>query len=349
MLDILFTMKIYFNQLRQHLSTNLLPVYLVSSDEPLQQIEALDLIRKKAFDTGFLERKILTVLPGFDWKMFQQESDNYSLFSEKIIIDLNIPNGKIGKEGSDVIKTYCNKPNSDVLVVIRVPKLQASALQQAWVKSIDKIGAVLRIYMLTHKETDQWLSQNIKKFGLNLDNKCKSILLNSIEGNLIAAKQELFKLKIGFGDQKISEEDLFNTLANDSRYEVFDLTQAILIGDFERISKITHRLMQEGVPELLVLYAITSEVRNLLKLLQGSSDNTEKHLARIWPQERKAAYRQALERLSVKRCEELLHDCIQTDRVIKGFHQGNMGDELLKLGLCAGANKEFNFYSSNTL
>lgn len=342
-------MKIYFNQLRQHLSTNLLPVYLVSSDEPLQQIEALDLIRKKAFEAGFTERKILTVLPGFDWKIFQQEADNYSLFAEKIIIDLNIPNGKIGKEGSEVVKAYCDKTNTEVLILIRMPKLESNVVQQAWVKSIDKIGAILRIYKLTQKETEQWLSKNIKKYNLNLDNKCKSILLKSIEGNLIAAKQELFKLKVGFGNQKITEEDLFNTLANDSRYEVFDLTQAILLGDFERISKITHRLKQEGVPELLVLYAITSEVRNLLKMSLEGSENTEKYIARIWPKERKSAYRQALDRLSVKKCEELLHHCIQTDRVIKGFHQGNKWDELLKLGLLAGAKKEFDFYSCNTL
>ena len=96
-------------------------------------------------------------------------------------------------------------------------------MQQAWVKRVDKIGAVLRIYKLTFQETEQWLNKNIQKYGLNLENKCKSILLNNIEGNLIAAKQELFKLKVSFGNEQISEEDLFNTLANDSRYEVFDL------------------------------------------------------------------------------------------------------------------------------
>ncbi|MGV6826602.1 MAG: DNA polymerase III subunit delta [bacterium] len=314
-------MQLKPGQLASHLSKQLAPIYLVSGDEPLQQMESCDAIREAARKNGYSSREIMEVDTRFDWNRLQSEADALSLFAEKKIIDLRIPSGKPGREGGAALTAYAQNLPEDTLLLITLPKLDQAQQRSKWFTSLDKQGVVIRLWPLKDRELNQWISQRMHQAGLQPGPGAVELLAERIEGNLLAARQEIEKLALHPGPGQISREVLADSVADSARYDVFSLADTALGGDATQSSRIISGLQAEGVALPLLLWSLTREVRLLCQLhhaiKNGKSPDQALTAARVW-KSRAPLVKRGLQRLSYPRCQALLSKCQQADASSKG-------------------------------
>lgn len=256
-------MRLRQEQLDGHLQTQLAPVYFVSSDEPLQSMVAVDAIRKAANNKGYIERDILNVEGQFDWGLLQSASEMLSLFSEKKIVDLRLPSGKPGQQGSKAIQAYLKKIPDDKILIIQSGKIDYRARNAAWVKAIDAAGVVIQIWDLSPAQTLAWVAKRVRQTGLQPSQDAIRLLTERVEGNLLAAAQEIQKLHSLFGEGVVSDQQVLESVTDSSRFSIFDLSDAIMVADKKRIQHILKILREEGTAVTLVLWAITDLARKL--------------------------------------------------------------------------------------
>jgi DNA polymerase-3 subunit delta len=187
-------MRLRANQLDTELQKKLMPVYLVTGDEPLLIQEALDSIRQACKQRGFDERKILEVDRKFDWQSLLEEANTLSLFSEKILTELRLGTTKPGVPGGKILQSYCKALPEDKVLLICAGKMDSKSLAAKWCSEIDRVGAIVQIWPIALHEMPQWLAQRARKMGLNIDKDAIQLLADRLEGNLLAAQQELEKL-----------------------------------------------------------------------------------------------------------------------------------------------------------
>ena len=317
-------MKLKPEQLSNHLQQPLLPVYLLSGDEPLLVQEAGDQLRQSARQAGFSEREVFHAEPGFAWESLLESSQSLSLFAEKRLIELHIPNGKPGTKGSDILSQLLQAPSDDNLLLIHCPKLDASAQRSAWFKAVDKAGAVLQVWPIEPQRLPGWINQRCRQQGLKLEGDCAQLLADRVEGNLLAAVQEIEKLKLLSPDGKINEQRVLGGVADSARYDLFGLIDTALEGKSERCLKMLNGLQAEGTDAIVILGSLSWELRKLLDLSQQAGQISEglykKH--RIWGK-RKGLVSTALRRLSCTQLETLLQQCSTIDQAIKGMRADN--------------------------
>ena len=259
-------MKIQGNQLSSHLNKYLAPCYLVSGDEPLLIDEALESIRKKAKKNGFISRELHIATQGFDWSSLKASIGNLSLFAEKQIIELRLPTGKPGKIGSAAIIDIVEQSDSDILFIIISSKLDRSSSSTKWVKAIDKRGVLLPFWPISISELPKWIANRMRLSGMKPDREAVMLITERVEGNLLAAHQEIEKLRLILGEGKVHADTVRKAVANNSRYDVFKLTDAALQGDGYRSIKILSRLRKEGIEPVIVTWALSKEIRTLAVL-----------------------------------------------------------------------------------
>ncbi len=315
-------MRLRLPGLKAHLEKEFAPVYLVTGDEPLQTLEAADAIRKAARDRGYSARDILEVDRGFKWHELATEASSLSLFSEQRIIDLRIPSGKPGAEGSKALVEYMERPAEDTLLLITMPKLERSQTNSKWFKAIDRVGAVLQIWPVEGPHLPNWIEQRMRGKGLMPEPGAAALLADRIEGNLLAASQEVEKLLLLHGTGGISCEQLVEAVSDSARYDVFDLVDSALAGKSDRSLRILHGLRGEGTAPPVVLWALAREVRMLAELafqVKGGMDPQRAVGARreVW-EKRKPLVARALQRLPVQSWRRLLGLCADADRAVKG-------------------------------
>lgn len=329
-------MKIYPDKLAGQLKQGLAPVYLVSGDEPLQLMECCDAIRAQLRAAGCNEREIMHVETGFDWRTLHNQACTMSLFSEKRLLELRIPSAKPGKEGSQAIQAFCNHPPEDDILLIICGKLERESQNSAWYKAIDKIGVVVQIWPVEHAQLPAWIARRMQQAGLRPAPQAEELIATRIEGNLLAASQEIEKLRLLYGEGNISVEQVLDAVADSARYDIFGLVDAALAGDAVRVVRMLDGLRGEGEESILILWALTKEVRALLKILddtrQGVTMDTALSRQRVWDK-RKALYQTALQRHPAGRLEQMLRLASRIDQVVKGQRSGNVWDELLELGV----------------
>ncbi|HHJ19592.1 MAG TPA: DNA polymerase III subunit delta, partial [Gammaproteobacteria bacterium] len=187
-------MKLAPRQLEHHLKKQLAPIYLLSGDEPLQMMEAADLLRKVAAEKGYSERQIIHAEAGFDWSVLRAEAAAMSLFSERKVLDLRLRSGKPGRDGSKALVQYASRSPEDNVLLIQTGKLDRSAMNSAWVKALDKAGVVIQIWELSPPETLNFVTQRLQAAGFIPDREAARLLTERVEGNLLAAVQEVEKL-----------------------------------------------------------------------------------------------------------------------------------------------------------
>jgi DNA polymerase-3 subunit delta len=313
--------KIQANQLSSYLKNNLAPCYLVSGDEHLLVEEALDSIRAVARDRGFTQRESHVATQWFDWANLAASSANLSLFAEQRIIELRLPTGKPGRAGSSAIVDLVERLGPELMLIVSTPKLDASAASSKWVKAIDASGIVLPLWPVGVRELPGWIAARMRAAGLEPDRTAAGLIADRVEGNLLAASQEIEKLRLLLGEGPISAEDVANAVADSSRYDVYKLVDAALAGDARRAVRILGGLRAEGVEPVIVFWALGRELR----LLAGLSDAVRQHVdlgqamqkARVWRN------RQGLVRSCVSRAPEgtfhrLLKAVGQGDAAAKG-------------------------------
>ncbi len=322
-------MQLDANQLSSSVDKGLSPVYLVSGDEPLQQGEAVDLIRKKAREAGFLNRVVLHVEGKFDWNQLFAACLSQSLFAEKNLIELNLPTAKPGREGSLAIEKVIAELSNDNVLIIIAGKLDANSKKAKWFKSIDQHGVVVQVWPLADGKLIHWLKHRLQRKGLSSSQQGIKLLADSVEGNLLAADQEIEKLHILFGAVELSADDIINSVADNARYDVFKLTDTLLAGDSVRTVHILRGLQGEKLAAPVVLWALMRELRVLAglsfeKRTTGRTDATfKKH--RTWDN-KKSAYLSALSRGSLEQWHGLVQACAKAERITKGV---GIGDEWL--------------------
>lgn len=329
-------MRLRFEQLSTHLKHNLAPVYLIYGDEILLLQEAAASIRAAARAQGYGERMCLTVEPGFAWEQLLEIAANRSLFAERRLLELRLGDSKPGDAGSKVLQTYAKRPPEDMLLLLTCGKLDGAAQNSRWLRALDAAGVTLPIWPVSAVELPNWIARRLQAKGLQPNAEASAVLAERVEGNLLAAAQEIDKLAVLCGQGAVSAEQILALVSDSARYSVYDLVDAALAKQAERVVRIVNGLRTEGVEAVLVAWALHREIRLLAKsayaVERGEALAAVLSRQGVW-EKRKPLLQRALQRLSSGECRSLLRHCNRIDYTIKGIEQGEPWDELLKLSL----------------
>lgn len=328
-------MRIYPEKLAGQLKKNLLPIYLVSSDEPLLAQEASDSIRSACRQADYSERQVFHVERGFDWNIIREANASLSLFAEKRLLELRINSGKPGDQGSKVLLEYLERPAEDTVLLINVPRLDASTLRSKWAKALmdSALCGFIQLANVNIEQLPNWINQRLAQQGLSADPEAIDLIVARTEGNLLAAVQEIEKLKLLSNSKHLDLEIIQASIADSARYDVFGLVDAALEGDTERSLRILAGLRSEGVEIPIILWAVARDIRQLTTLSQQTSQGTslDRALSRVWPAARKPLFARALKRLSGAQWQRLLKDAQLIDEQSKGQTIGDAWTSMASL------------------
>jgi DNA polymerase-3 subunit delta len=326
--------------LEPHLAKGLAPLYVITSDEHLLALEAADKIRRAARAAGHTERDVLTVERTFKWGELLAANQALSLFGDKKLIELRIPSGKPGKDGSAALQAYAKDLSPDNLTLITLPKLDWQTAKASWVASLQQAAIYIEIPNIERAQLPAWIGQRLSAQGQSADRSALDFIADRVEGNLLAAHQEIQKLGLLHEPGKLSFEQVQDAVLNVARYDVFKLSEAMLMGDPARLARMLEGLKGEGEALPLVLWAVSEEIRTLLKLKAGMAQGRPLGALlkeyRIWgPRERMMD--PALRRISLPVLEAALQEAAQVDKMVKGLRAkafaGDAWDAMLQLAL----------------
>jgi DNA polymerase III subunit delta len=333
-------MQLRAEALEGHLAKSIAPLYVISSDEHLLALEAADKIRRAARANGYSERDVLTVERSFKWGELLAANQALSLFGDKKLIELRIPTGKPGKDGGAALQSYAKDLSPDNLTLITLPKLDWQTAKAAWVASLQQAAVYIEIPTVERTALPAWIGARLAAQGQSADRQGLDFIADRVEGNLLAAHQEIQKLGLLHEPGKLTFEQVHDAVLNVARYDVFKLSEAMLAGDPARLVRMLEGLKGEGEALPLVLWAVAEEIRTLLKLkaamAQGRPLGALLNEYRIWgPRER--MMEPALRRVSLATLERALQDAAQVDKMIKGLRArafaGDAWDAMLQLAL----------------
>ncbi len=324
-------MNVRPDQLKSVVANRTYPVYMVSGDEPLQQMESLDLIRSYLRDNEFSEREVLDVDAQFDWQRLMDEAANMSLFATRRIVELRLPSAKPGRQGSQVLKDYLSRPPEDTVLVINAGKVDGNSKKSAWYKAVEQSGMIVQCWPVAVDKLSSWLQQRFRARDMDADNEVLAYISQHVEGNLLAADQEIEKLYLLLGPGKISYADVAEAVTSQSRYSVFELVDMMLAGDTKRVIRIITGLKAEGVVPVVVNWALAKDIRLLAQASQDPS-SAEFMLKRsgVW-QSRIAMFKSCMSRHSQRSFQLMLKRCSYIDAVSKGMIDSNVWDDIESL------------------
>lgn len=323
-------MKLSPAQLTKHLQGPLAPVYVVSGDEHLLCQEACDAIRAAIRAQGFSERQVLNAESGFDWSLLIEAGASLSLFAEKRLLELRIPSGKPGDKGAAALMEYLARPAEDTVLLVSLPKLDGSTQKTKWAKALidGKDVQFLQIWPIDSGQLPQWIRQRLAQAGLSADQEALELIAARVEGNLLAAAQEIEKLKLLAEGGQVTAATVQAAVADSARYDVFGLIDAALQGQAAHALHMLQGLRGEGIEAPVILWALAREVRLLANLAlqysQGVPLDRAFSQARppVWDK-RRPLLSKALQRHSAAAWNQLLMDAQRVDAQIKGQAEGD--------------------------
>lgn len=325
-------MRLTIQQLSNALQKKVEALYLISGDEPLQVNEAADAVRSIAKNSAYNTRQVITIEAATEWHKLAAATDTHSLFSDRVLVDLKVTSNKIGAEGSKTLVNYCQQLPENTLLLLTMPKLDKAQLKSKWVQALDKVGVIVQLWPLDGAALLQWLRQRAQQRGLQIDGEGIKALASRVEGNLLAAAQEIEKLYILHGESKLSHSAVAESVMDSSRFDVFKLVDCVLAGHINRATKILNNLKAEGLAAPIVLWALTRDTRLLLKIKiainKGQNKEAVLNQNRLWEQ-RKRVVGAAASRLKVAQLTQMLLLGAQADRQIKGRERGDCWETLL--------------------
>ena len=322
------------DQLAGQLAGNLSPVYFIHGDETLLVNECADAVRRAARQQGFSDRQVFSADSGFDWNTLLAASDSLSLFSERRILELRLPTGKPGREGARALCAYAERLPADTVLLIISAKLEAAARKSKWVQMLDRVGVSVPVWPVEAAQLPAWIDRRMRAHQMLPSRDALQLIADRVEGNLLAAAQEIEKLHLLHGPGALDLETVAELVADSARYDIFVLVDAALAGDATYAQRVLTGLRGEGVEPVLVLWALTREIRSLESMsraVQGGKP-LRRVLAerRVW-EKRKPLISSVLQRIHGQQWWALLQRCALLDRVIKGRAPGSAWDELLQL------------------
>ena len=329
-------MRVYPEKLAAHLQKNLLPVYLVSGDEPLLLQECCDLVRREARAQGCTDREIIDAGKGFDWQEILHSATSMSLFAERKLVELRLPSGKPGADGSKALCQYLEIASGDDVLLMVAGKIDKQSTNSKWFKALDKAGAVIQVWPVDNRKLPGWLRQRVSAAGMGIDDEALQLLSDRVEGNLLAAVQEVEKLKLLVSDTQITARNVIDAVSDNARYTVFELADMALQGDAAASLHILHGLRGEGTEPTVALWALTREIRTLheviLECSNGQGAMQALNTRRVW-KNRIPLMQAALARHNPESAAGMLEQALQVDGSIKGFADGKPWDNLESLVL----------------
>ena len=314
-------MKISGDNLASTLARGLSPIYLVSGDEPLLVNEAADAIRARARKEGFTERDLHVTERGFDWDALIADSRAMSLFAQRKIVEIRMPTAAPGDQGAAAIVELAEQPSPDNVVLILTGKMDGRVQNSRWVSAVEKHGAVIQVWPIDLPRLPGWIRDRLGKHGLQADQDAANELAERVEGNLLAAHQEVEKLALLLPPGPLTLQTVLDSVADSARYDILQLGEAAMRGRTSRALRILEGLRGEGTDAVLVLWAVNKYLQWIARaqhlMRNGHSADSAMNAVYVW-RPRQAAMREALMRLKPAAVRDLLQDASRVDRAIKG-------------------------------
>jgi DNA polymerase-3 subunit delta len=336
------------NHLKQH---GLASVFCISGDEPLQLLESADQIRAYARNNGFDERLLLNVDRGFDWNQLRDAGANLSLFSSKRLIELRLGDQKPGREGGAALTDYVSAPAPDNVLLITMARIDKQGQQTKWYRALDKAGVTIQIWPVEAARLPAWISNRARLLDKRISQEAAALIADRMEGNLLAAKQELDKLCLLVDAPEISIDDVMDAVTDSTRFDVFSMIEFALAGKTDRILRMIRGLRNEGVEPMGIFGALMWEFRRLCsmsyEIKAGAARDRVFAQYRVWPQ-RKPAITAMLNRVDNITLGELLHQATELDRALKGAYRADPW-ELMENFLFRIAGVRLQSFSSDTI
>ena len=329
-------MQLRAEQLEAHLNKPLARLYVVYGDEPLLALEAADAIRAAARKQGYTERELFIAERYFDWGELLQAGASLSLFGDRKIVELRLPTGKPGTEGGKAIERYCSDLNPASLTLVSLPRMDRTAQGSAWFGALAGAGVMVEVKKVERARLPEWIGQRLQRAGQRASRETLEFLADRVEGNLLAAHQEVLKLALLLPAGELAIEDAQAAVSNVARYDVQALIEALLSGDTARYARVLEGLRGEGEATTFVLWAVSEELRAVARILAGL--DTGRQMEQLFRENRVWGTKQqpmkaALRRFTSEKIDAAISHAAWTDRVIKGIAKGDAWDEFLKLGL----------------
>jgi DNA polymerase III subunit delta len=321
-------MSLRAEQFLERLPKTLAPLYIVHGAEPLGALEAADALRTHAKSLGYTEREVFTVETGFDWSSLRAASNALSLFASLRLLELRIPTGKPGKVGSQSIEEFCKRLPEDTVTLVTLPEMDWQGKQTKWFQALDSAGTMIESAPVPREQLPRWLAARLTRVDLRAAPDALEFLADCVEGNLLAAKQEIDKLVLLNVSGEVSLAMMEASVANVSRYSASSLIAAIHAADASRIARTLDGLKAEGEPPPLILWMLTSELRTLLRMVGVTRSGRAPFPAKAREMEKLARQHTAasLVRLNLQ--------AAKIDRMIKGVNGNDVWDALLQF--CCG-------------
>jgi DNA polymerase-3 subunit delta len=330
-------MRISTEHLQQHLARELKPLYTVFGDETLLALEATDRIRTRARADGYSERDVLTADTGFKWSELAFTGNSQSLFAARRILELRIPTGKPGVEGSEALQQYCERQPPDTVTLVVLPEVDWRAQKAGWFEALDRAGVMVEAKAVTRKALPEWIAGRLRAQQQDADREALDFIADRVEGNLLAAHQEVQKLALLFPAGRISYEQAREAVLDVARFDVFNVGEALLEGDVLHLARMMDGLRGEGVAPPLVLWAIAEEIRAIGRVLDAiASGKAPPQLwrdARIFGNAHQQLMQQSCRRFSREQVEAGIAHAARVDRMAKGLIRGDVWNELLQLAM----------------
>ncbi|UOO93724.1 MULTISPECIES: DNA polymerase III subunit delta [Vitreoscilla] len=319
--------------------------YVVFGEEDLLRIEAVDALRAAAREQEYFDRQVLTVDSHFDWSLLREATQSMGLFSERKLIEIHLPTGKPGKEGAEALLQAAAAFAEDTVTVLVLPNMDKTQQKSKWFQAWLQAACVLECKAVSAAQLPRWIEQRLQQHQLHMAADALDVLAQRVEGNLLAAKQEIDKLALLHGaGARLGLQDAQQAVADVARFDVFDLAQSWMQGNVSRVLQLLASLQSEGDEPVLVVWAVSEDLRALLRLKAGlSSGESEQILRRnlrLWG-DKYAWAQQALRRVGVRRVLMALQQCALIDRQIKGAADGKAWQSMqdLLLDLCQKTQK----------
>jgi DNA polymerase-3 subunit delta len=323
-------------ELQAHLAKSLAPVYTIHGDEPLLALEAADAVRAAARRRGLAEREVLAVERGFDWSEFAHAGAARSLFGGGKIVELRLRSGKPGAQGGAAIAAYCADPNPDNLLLVTLPRLDRATQAAAWFAALAGAGVVVDVFPLERARLPAWIGERLARQKQRASREVLEFLAERVEGNLLAAHQEVQKLALLAPEGELALQTAREAVANVARYDAYAAAQALLAGEAARYLRVLDGLRAEGEAPTYVLWAVSEELRALARVQAGAAAGRQLDELlrenRVWGA-RQQPMRAAAKRLARAAVERACMHCARIDRAIKGVASGEPWQEFATLGL----------------
>ena len=323
-------MQLALPQLQAHLQKGLRSLYTLHGDEALLVQEAADAIRATARAQGYTERSVHVVSGAhFDWSEVLAAGGSLSLFADRQMLEIRIPTGKPGKEGSPMIQQLAQSAegNDSTLTLFILPKLDNATKKGAWFGALDQFGVTLQVESVERAQLPQWIAQRLKLQNQSVaagqeGQACLQFFADRVEGNLLAAHQEIQKLGLLYPEGELSLEQVESAVLNVARYDVFKLSEAVLAGQIPRVQRMLDGLQAEGEAAVLVHYTLAEDIRALKRVKDAIAEGRPMPIAlreqRIWGA-REKLFERVLPKLSASRLAQLLQNAHQVDGIVKGL------------------------------